>query len=218
MCSNFSLQAIDSDYIPSSSTTNPAISLSVKGISAACSGTYHVSPGGMAGGITTKANSDNDNGNQAIVLKLDFVSDYKYPNATGLEGSNSVANNDQAKKYYMPTALQTSQCQSYLQVSGLRFSGSISAKLVNIFKGMIEDTVTSQLNGLLCPSIQQVLDPQITNILLSADKLLAKYVPQNRQNQSQPQDSNHAESRLSRGLALEDNYSASVHRSPRILL
>ena len=180
MCSNFTVDSIDSAYVPSNgkaaaasnAKANPSINLAVKGISAACSGSYKVSPGYIAGELHTKATTNSDHKDQpAVTLSWDIASSYYPPNA-----------DNATKTYRIPTGLTTSLCQSNVMVTSLHFTGSISAKLINLFKGMIEDTVTSQLNGLLCPKLKQAVEPLATKAIASADKLLTKYLPRNDDN------------------------------------
>ena len=188
VCSNFTVASIDSAYGPSNShdevvehprihnnnnktqarakSKNPTIHLSVAGISAACSGEYKVSPGYVAGKIFTRASTDHHE-QPAIDLTWEIESAY-YP---------SDDNSNTTKRYLIPKSLTTSNCQSNLAVKNLKFTGSISARLIDLFKGLIESTVTSQLNDILCPTLQQAVEPLATKAIASADELLTKYLP-----------------------------------------
>ena len=196
VCSNFTVASIDSAYGPSSYSShdeaveylhitnktqarakgkNPTIHLSVTGISAACSGEYKVSPGYVAGKIFTRASTDHPE-QPAIDLTWEIESTHYPP-----EDNN---NNNTTKRYLIPKSLTTSECQSNLAVKNLKFTGSISAKLIGLFKGLIESTVTSQLNDILCPTLQQAVEPLATKAIASVDKLLTKYLPRNENDNS----------------------------------
>lgn len=192
VCSNFTVSSIDSAYGPSSSNNsnnkmssrnvsgddnanangNPLIQLTVNGISAACSGSYKISPGYVSGNIYTKATTSDNK--PALELTWDIASSEYSPGDDDDDNSNR---NSSSKQYRMPKALTTNNCQSNLKVSDLKFTGSISAKVTNIFKGLIEKTVTKQLNGLLCPTLQEGVDPLATDAIAKVDDILIKYLP-----------------------------------------
>ena len=164
------VNSIDSLYIPSNRSLllgykNPSIDLSVKGISASCTGKYHAT-GGAGGQISLTADSSAED-QPAIHLTSEFVSSYETPNSTSQNTS----------KYWMPSALTTRQCQANLKISALHCHGSASAEVVNLFSRIIKSSVSSQLNGILCPTIQEAVDPLATNTILAAIRALSKYIP-----------------------------------------
>lgn len=169
-CSNFVVNSIDSLYIPSNKSLasvykNPSIDLSVKGISASCTGKYHAT-GGAGGQISLTAVSSAED-QPAIHLTSEFVSSYDTPNSTSQNTS----------KYWIPRALTTRQCQANLKISALHCHGSASAEVVNLFSRIIKSSVSSQLNGILCPKIQEAVDPLATDTILAAIRALSKYIP-----------------------------------------
>jgi len=172
------VNSIESAYGPSQYTTStsitsssgkitPSLQLSVQGISAACSGQYKVSPGYMSGNLYARAN-DKDADRPVLQLNWDIESSFYPPRVN----PNSTAN-----QYLMPKALSTNQCQSRLQVAGLHFKGSMSAKITDLFTTLIEKSVTSQLNGILCPKLKEAVDPLATNAIAAADAVLTKLLP-----------------------------------------
>lgn len=184
------MDGLESSYTPSNDKLDPSIDLAVNGVSTLCQGTYKVSPGDISGEIHAKAitggteatNVDSKletnhlKEDTAIDLTWKFLPTYQPPDT---------------KKYKMPYALRTIKCRADLQVSELHFTGSISAKIINLFSSMIADTVSDQLNQQLCPLIQKQVDPIVTKALKSANGFLSKYLPGRLSAATSLHDSNH---------------------------
>jgi hypothetical protein len=173
-CSNFDVQTLNSTFIPShrrhdnTTNTSPSIDLTVYGIAATCTGTYLAYPGGLSGGlhIIAAATHDNNPTNRALQLKWEITSSYNTTTPT-------------TKEYWIPSALSTQQCQASLEVSSLKFTGSISSKFIQMFAGVIGNTVSAQLNEQLCPILKDSIDPLATQSIQAAVQALYKYLPTN---------------------------------------
>ena len=157
-CSKFAVETINSTYTPSSNVNsqNPSIDLAVAGISATCQGMYHTT--GLSGRVSaTVASSSSD---APLQLSLVFY-------------SNTTSN----PSIRMATGVATQLCDSNLNVAELHFSGSISAKLINLFRSEIRGYVSKALSTELCPVLDDTIDKQLTNILQAADRYMMGLIP-----------------------------------------
>jgi len=67
------------------------------------------------------------------------------------------------------------ECETNLQVpkeNGISFSGSFSAKFVELFSGSIAKHVTSALNLEICPKVQEMVDYNLTGVIREIDLVL----------------------------------------------
>ena len=160
VCTEFIVGSIESSYIPSNNATSkdPAMSLSVSGISATCSGQY------KSTGMSGKVKAIVENNDAPMRHPMTFVSSYW---------------KDQIR---MATSVVTEKCVAPLKVpshNGIKFSGSISAKLIDLFAGPIAKYVSSALEKELCPLIQSNLDPILTKAIDAADDYMKHLIPDN---------------------------------------
>lgn len=156
-CSKFSVETINSTYTPSSSveSENPSLDLAVAGISATCQGTYHTT--GLSGQVSaTVASSSSEN---PLQLSLVFQS------------------NTTSSGVRMATSVSTQLCETNLNVAELHFTGSISAKLINLFRSEIRGYVSKALSTELCPVLDDTIDTQLTNVLQTADRYMMGLIP-----------------------------------------
>ena len=129
-CRNFTMASIDSSYSPSTSsssssisaTSNPAIKVAVSGISATCLGRYHVT-GGIGGSVQAWVQQSAGQ-KHSVELSLIFMS--------------TVYD----EKIRMASSVNATSCQANLEVASLHFEGSISARLINLFKSSISGYVS----------------------------------------------------------------------------
>jgi hypothetical protein len=79
----------------------------------------------------------------------------------------------------MPYELHTTQCTSKLQVPrhGIHFSGSMSARIIDLFSLSIAHWISEALDSQICPLVQQQLDPLLTMYIQKADDWLEQYLP-----------------------------------------
>ncbi len=64
-----------------------------------------------------------------------------------------------------PRAVHTTNCQTNIQLEELHFTGSISAKIVNIFAKQISNYVTGAIQEQVCPLFPTKVDPWLTQQL-----------------------------------------------------
>jgi hypothetical protein len=185
ICTQFSIGAVDTEYEkqkkeqedvdsskPASSTT-PTLSLNVTGISATCTGRYHAS-GGLEGNVEASV----EGGTDGVQLVMQLVNqDYHEGGGGGVP---------------MPYELHTTHCASQLQVPrhGIHFSGSMSARFIDLFSLSIAHWISDALQGQICPLAQQQLDPMLTMYIQKVDDWLEQYLPHNEESESMDMDSN----------------------------
>ena len=155
VCTNFTMESIDSVYSKSSNKTNPVIDMAVSGISATCQGQYHVT-GGLSGGVQASVEQAYT---PSLGLALEFISTYY---------------NEEVR---MASKVITDHCQANLQVGSLSFDGSISAKIINWFRSTIAKYVSQALSTQMCPAIQPELNKDLTSLIQQADAYMKKLLP-----------------------------------------
>jgi hypothetical protein len=153
VCTHFSIQRIQSNYTPSNVTADsmPDIQLRVFNISASCEGTYQST--GASGKLTAELV-----GYEALRWTLQ-VHDDNESNCTFRE----------------PGSVETTDCSTSIQVANLHFSGSFSAKLLDLFKAKIEHAVNSAVEDQICPVMHEKLDPVLTHYVKTAVDWLRPY-------------------------------------------
>ena len=157
ICTQFQITSISSQYIASVPLVmDPSLQLSVGAVSAACSGTYYSM--GLSGKITAVVISPHES---AAAMSL-FVR------------SNSTS-------YHMATSVSTMECSTDLAVPAdkLHFEGSVSAKLIDLFKGSIAGYISTTLSMKLCPILTVELDTTLTRWILQADDLMMGWITNN---------------------------------------
>lgn len=169
-CTNFTMASIDSRYQPSSNTTstfsntNPAIHVAVSGISATCIGRYHVT-GGIGGSVQAWVQQGDDQPH-SVSLALDFC---------------STLYNDDIK---MVSSVNATNCRASLKVNSLHFGGSISSRIINIFKSSIQGYVSEALSTSLCPVLQPELSNDLTSLIQKANGYIVPLLPKNNKNET----------------------------------
>lgn len=158
VCTNYTMESIDSSYSKSTNNTNPVIHMAVSGISATCQGQYHVT-GGLGGGVQASVEQANTT-TPSLGISLEFISTYYN------------------KEVRMASKVITDHCQANLQVGSLSFDGSISAKIINWFRSTIAKYVSQALSTQICPAIQPQLDKDLTFLIQQADSYMTKLLPQ----------------------------------------
>jgi hypothetical protein len=157
-CSKFAVETINSTYTPSATvdSQNPSLDLAVAGISATCQGIYHTT--GLSGHVSaTVASSSSEN-----PMQLSLVFQSNTTNSSGIR---------------MATSVVTQQCETNLNVAELHFTGSISAKLIDLFRSEIRGYVSKALSTELCPVLDDIIDTQLTNLLQKADRYMMGLIP-----------------------------------------
>jgi hypothetical protein len=166
VCTNFAVEDINSTYIPSeqadgnTAEENPAMDLNVAGITASCSGKYKST--GMSGKVSATIASSQP---QALGMRLDFTT----------EQHNTTTTN--TPNFSMATAISMNDCQVHLKVSKLHLSGSISAKIINLFQKEIRGYVSDALAKQLCPALKGTMDDAFTKLIQQADKYMLGLIP-----------------------------------------
>lgn len=172
-CSQFQMNSTESKYIPGTDTdenaifvnsTDPKLDVKVHGISIQCRGRYKAA---LAGGTVTVL-VDNI-GDEALHIQTAIKS-------TFLTGDDDAQDESSIRA---PSGANVTVCSTNLQVpkdGGISFSGSISAKFVELFSQAIASKVTSELNSQICPQVKNVVDRNLTDALLKLDSFLGHLI------------------------------------------
>lgn len=154
-CTHFQLTSIESAYVPSNtSRKNPSVDLLVEGISATCMGKYKTT--GLSGKLQASVVASSA---EALEISLDFDTGYRH-------------------KLRMATGVSTKQCQTNLMCDDITFSGSVSAKIINLFKKTIQNYISQALSTQLCPVLKQIADKRLTDLIRKIDEYLLGIISQ----------------------------------------
>lgn len=129
-CTNFTIGALPSSYQPSS-----LLELNAQNVSAVCQGSYQVT-GGLTGQVSAQATG--------------------YDHAMDITVSILSSPADISAR---PRSVQTTKCQTNLWLENLQFTGSTSAKIVNLFAKQISNYVSEALQQQVCPLFPSKVDP-----------------------------------------------------------
>jgi hypothetical protein len=132
-CESFELSNITSLQ----SVNSSSYELKVESLSATCHGNYHTT-GGISGHLQASVASSPSNS----ALSADFELDSLLQN-----------------HLLVPNQFFTKACRTNVQVVSLQFSGSISAKVIQIFQKPIRHHITQALKQQVCPLLPQKVDP-----------------------------------------------------------
>ena len=154
VCTNFTMTSIQSSY----NHKSPSIHVAISGISATCQGQYHATPG-LSGTVRASVQQSPE-ASSSTEMSLIFVS-------------------TTWNKIKMASSVKTKNCQANLQANQLDFTGSISAKLINLFKGTIASYVSQALSTQVCPAIQPLADKDLTKLIQEANHYMTKWIPDN---------------------------------------
>ena len=149
-CSNFTIGALLSSY-QSPST----LEWNAQNVSAICQGSYQVTGGLITGQVHALVNSYD----HAMDIALQILSSSSSSNTT-----------DAIDTVLRPRAVQTTKCQTNIVLEELQFTGSISAKIVNLFSSQISHYVTEALQQQVCPLFPTQVDPWLTAELVKVNE------------------------------------------------
>lgn len=165
-CSQFAVETIHSTYVASNdSCPDPGIDLTVAGISATCKGKYHTT--GLSGIVSATVGSSSP----VDPLKLGLVfesntTDIPTPPQQQHDATTTTTT------VRLATRISVEQCDPNLAVTELHFEGSISAKLINLFRSEIRDYVSQAISSELCPVLTNEIDTNLTNLLQEVDRYM----------------------------------------------
>ena len=155
-CTHFSVQDIDSSL---DEQENTSLRVQVVQVAATCHGTYKST--GVEGTIDARLTRPTD--------QTDAV-----------EWTVAVVDNPNATTIVEPAAIQTQDCETALQISDLHFSGSLSAKLIQLFRSQIEHHANAAIERQICPVIEAKVDPLLTSYLQQVMHWLRPYYDGNK--------------------------------------
>lgn len=161
----------------------------IYGISATCSGNYH---SGLTGGTVTvlvesipvgsrqnhenfKMHATGDEMSLPFHLQTAIGSTYIKANATThMDLPIHSDNNNQTILILAPSSAEITACETNIQVphDGISFSGSMSAKIVELFANSVASHVTKALNSKVCPQVKNLVSDELTLLLKNFDKFL----------------------------------------------
>jgi hypothetical protein len=142
--------------------------LSVQRVSATCQGRYH-STGGLAGNIVATV-EESAPPSPALDLLVGVRGKRRTDNNKNSNSSNSSAT------VKLPSSFETIECGTSLGCESIQFSGSISAKMIQTFSGMIGRHITQALQQQVCPLMTKTVDPIATAYLKNFDDLVQQYL------------------------------------------
>ena len=70
----------------------------------------------------------------------------------------------------------TTVCTSDVVIQSIQFSGGIIDKILNLFKSYIAATVQTELNAVACGQITDLINTNLTQILLQVDQQIKPYL------------------------------------------
>jgi len=196
-CTHFQLNTAESSYSPSNQTSSDdgnrsLLDVFIYGISATCSGKYH---SGLTGGTVTvlvesipagsRQNPENfkiraigDEMSLPFHLQTAIGSTYIKANVTApmdlpIQHSD---NDNQTILIRAPSSAQITACETNIQVphDGISFSGSVSAKIVELFANSVASHVTKALNSKVCPQLEKLVSDELTSLLKTFDNFLQR--------------------------------------------
>jgi len=158
ICTHFEVASIQSTFIPSTTAPQkyPSVDLSVAGISASCTGKYKTT--GLSGSLSASL-SQSPSTPEALQISLEFETGYLH-------------------KLRMATAVSAKQCGANLECNDITFSGSVSAKVINLFKRSIRNYISKAVSTQLCPVLKLTADKQLTDLIKKVDEYLMGLISQ----------------------------------------
>eukprot|EP00533_Pseudo-nitzschia_delicatissima_P009167 CAMPEP_0116102186 /NCGR_PEP_ID=MMETSP0327-20121206/13212_1 /TAXON_ID=44447 /ORGANISM="Pseudo-nitzschia delicatissima, Strain B596" /LENGTH=1598 /DNA_ID=CAMNT_0003594203 /DNA_START=119 /DNA_END=4915 /DNA_ORIENTATION=- len=161
LCTNFRLHGLNSNSSIPGLTDEPndwsALRLSVQKISATCQGQYHATPG-LSGNVLATV-SQSSPASPALGLRVGVL---------GKESSSAAVK--------LPVSFETKHCGTSLGCTDIKFSGSISARMIQAFSGRIGKYITQALQEQVCPLMTKTADPIVTAYLKEFDDLIRPYL------------------------------------------
>ena len=171
MCTNFRLHGLKSnssvaplDFFGVESSDVSALRLSVQRVSATCQGKYH-STGGLSGNLQATVSQSSPS-----LQALDLLVDVQGKQGTNNHKKSSIST------VKLPVSFETKECGTSLGCEAIRFSGSISAKMIQAFSGRIGRYITQTLQEQVCPLMTKVADPIVTAYFKEFDDLIQPYL------------------------------------------
>ncbi|KAL3939132.1 MAG: hypothetical protein SGBAC_006093 [Bacillariaceae sp.] len=167
-CSELYIQDITIQN-PSPGNGSQTFNITVAEVSATCHGQYHVS-GGIGGDL------------QASVAQLPQVPamQVRLQVESKSETSSSIAsksNSSSTLSFFSPDKFETQYCQTHLAATAVRFTGSISAKLIQAFEKPIKHYLRETLQTTICPILPQKLDPFVNEYFDKFNEWKGQYLP-----------------------------------------
>jgi hypothetical protein len=198
-CTHFSVKSLHSEFNSSGSRnssnggsedgqdngTAATLHLSVQHVAAACAGSYRVSGAGSAVSGTLRANLTTTSTTNA-------ASSASARRNNGNDDNDRVEEEDDALQWTLqvdrsngsnstnvnyPTSVRTTDCVTALAVSELQFSGSASAKILDLFRSQIECAVNHAFaTDTICPVLSRNVDPLLTSYVAQAMDWLGPFL------------------------------------------
>jgi hypothetical protein len=171
------------------------LNVAIRQVWATCSGKYHFT-GGISGDVQAtvsglQSNNDyggNEVGEQAaaeVVFALHSSESKSHytTNATASRLSPPMSYTSTTNSGRRPTKIKTTSCQLRLDVPWIHFSGSVSAKLIQLFAHTISGYIVDALNGKICPALVSKVDPLANMYLDRFNTFCNKYLPKGKQDE-----------------------------------
>jgi hypothetical protein len=160
VCSHFQIVNVESTYQPSSSssstssTSSSLLHLKIGKLSATCHGRYHAT-GGLSGNVDaavsqlqqqqqedSTSSSKSHASSSAIQVVFQIIASTPTSAATSTKDSENIghpqpliaASPSSSRRPKEPKECKTQHCSTHLQAPWVRFSGSLSAKLIQVRK------------------------------------------------------------------------------------
>jgi hypothetical protein len=181
----------DDDVTSSRNAAN--LNVAIRQVWAVCNGKYH-STGGLSGDVQAsvsglqrggdRGGNDGDQPTLEVVFSLysSKSTTFSASDATlssSLPSSSSYTSSSHTVR--RPIRFRTTSCQLRLDVPWIHFSGSVSAKLIQLFAHTVSGYIVDALDGKICPLLARKLDPLVTTYLDRFNTFCDKYLPREKQ-------------------------------------
>ena len=182
ICTNFRISGVRSSSSSSSSASlKSELDISIKTISATCQGRYH-STGGFAGNVIATVSAAQQQQQQQqvgddTIEALEVVFSIEGDNITKTNSTTITSLNRRLSSEILPKSFRTISCTTNLQCQSIKFSGSLSAKLIQAFSKTISHYITDAITDNVCPLLPKTIDPLITAYIHKFDEYAQKYLP-----------------------------------------
>mmetsp|Transcript_4789 Transcript_4789/g.11355 ORF Transcript_4789/g.11355 Transcript_4789/m.11355 type:complete len:1435 (+) Transcript_4789:78-4382(+) len=166
-CSEVYIQGI-TVQTPSTGSDSQLFNITVAEASATCHGQYHAT-GGIGGDLQATVGTLPAVPAVQVHIEIDSRSETLIPS-----GSNSSSS---PLSVLSPSKFATQYCQTYVAATAIRFTGSISAKLIQAFERSIKHYLRETLQKTICPLLQQKMDPFVNEYLDKFNVWKDQYLP-----------------------------------------
>ena len=205
VCTNFQVVDLKASSSASSSSSSnhsyfslrditSELNISVRKISATCQGRYS-STGGVHGNVvatvaeteveaSSQQQKQQKKNHEALAVKFKIegsgerrdTKNNSSTNRSNNDTKNNTTKHTSATSVAVPRSLRTVSCTTNLYCQRIHFSGSLSAKLIQVFSQSVSQYITDTLQR-VCSLLPKTVDPIVTAYLQRFDTFVEQYLP-----------------------------------------